>query len=73
MVLFSLIRNFASVKTNIINMVKMNQWILAAVLSVCSSMTTLAQERVMDYPRAEWSVAGEILMHTPGDELFDGV
>ena len=73
MVLFPLIRNFASVKTNIINMVKMNQWILAAVLSVCSSITTLAQERVMDYPRAEWSVAGEILMHTPGQELFDGV
>ena len=26
-----------------------------------------------DYPQAEWSVAGEILMHTPGQELFNGV
>ena len=27
----------------------------------------------MNYPRAEWSKAGDILMHTPGQELFDGV
>ena len=25
------------------------------------------------YPVAEWARAGSILMHTPGDELFDGV
>ena len=27
----------------------------------------------LDYPRAEWARAGEILMHTPGEELFCGV
>ena len=27
----------------------------------------------MVYPQAEWSVAGDILMHTPGQELFNGV
>ena len=27
----------------------------------------------MDYPHAEWDKAGVILMHTPGQELFDGV
>ena len=33
------------------------------------------QEQVceMDYPWAEWDKAGVILMHTPGQELFDGV
>ena len=25
------------------------------------------------YPKAEWSPACDILMHTPGQELFDGV
>lgn len=27
----------------------------------------------MSYPQAEWSEACEILMHTPGPELFNGV
>ena len=27
----------------------------------------------MTYPQAEWSKAGDILMHTPGQELFCGV
>ena len=27
----------------------------------------------MVYPVAEWDKAGEILMHTPWEELFDGV
>ncbi|MBQ7672002.1 MAG: hypothetical protein IJS49_02865 [Paludibacteraceae bacterium] len=31
------------------------------------------KEAVMGMPRAEWSKAGEILMHTPGEELFNGV
>ncbi len=33
----------------------------------------IAQKNRMDYPQAEWSKAGVILMHTPGQELFDGV
>jgi arginine deiminase len=33
-----------------------------------------AQETVeMVYPQAEWSKVGDILMHTPGQELFNGV
>ena len=35
------------------------------------SLNAAAQS--MDYPQAEWSVAGDILMHTPGQELFNGV
>lgn len=37
-----------------------------------SSFATLAQENVT-YPRSEWDYAKAILMHTPGEELFDGV
>lgn len=32
-----------------------------------------APEGEMAYPTAEWNKAGEILMHTPGAELFNGV
>jgi arginine deiminase len=33
-----------------------------------------AQETAeMVFPQAEWSKAGDILMHTPGQELFNGV
>ncbi len=32
-----------------------------------------AQDTKLDYPQAEWSRAGAILMHTPGQELFCGV
>ncbi|MBR6174745.1 MAG: hypothetical protein IKQ52_04075, partial [Bacteroidales bacterium] len=32
-----------------------------------------AQKNKVDYPQAEWSKASVILMHTPGQELFDGV
>ena len=47
-------------------------WI-AAMLAVCS-MGVNAQGTVeMVYPQAEWSKAGDILMHTPGQELFNGV
>ena len=36
-------------------------------------MQSRQDEGTMDYPRAEWDRAGVILMHTPGQELFDGV
>ena len=26
-----------------------------------------------EYPRSEWDYAKAVLMHTPGEELFDGV
>lgn len=32
-----------------------------------------ATAQTMVYPQAEWSLAGDILMHTPGQELFNGV
>ena len=39
-----------------------------------SCMGAHAQETAeMVYPQAEWSKAGNILMHTPGQELFNGV
>ena len=31
------------------------------------------QKGEMSYPKAEWNEAGEILVHTPGVELFNGV
>ena len=40
----------------------------AVVLVACGP-----QKGRMDYPVAEWDKAGEILMHTPWEELFDGV
>ncbi|MBQ9672972.1 MAG: hypothetical protein IJV34_09000 [Prevotella sp.] len=46
-------------------------WMLAAILA-CGA-TAQAQETVMTYPQAEWLKAGDILMHTPGQELFCGV
>ena len=50
-----------------------NQWMLAAILALCG-LTAQAQEAgKMVYPQAEWSKAGDILMHTPGQELFNGV
>ncbi|MBR4924990.1 MAG: hypothetical protein IKZ61_04475 [Prevotella sp.] len=41
--------------------------------SVKSLRDAIACDSMMDYPRAEWSRAGVILMHTPGEELFNGV
>ena len=46
---------------------------MATMLTICC-MGLQAQETVeMVYPQAEWSKAGDILMHTPGQELFNGV
>ena len=42
--------------------------LVATMLAACSR-----QQPCMDYPLAEWDKAGEILMHTPWEELFDGV
>ena len=35
-------------------------------------LSTWAQD-VITYPTTEWDKARAILMHTPGEELFDGV
>lgn len=47
-------------------------WIFAAIMTLCG-VTAKAQEATMAFPQAEWSKAGDILMHTPGSELFNGV
>ena len=39
----------------------------------CTPYNPVKPTGEMDYPRAEWDKAGEILMHTPGEELFAGV
>ena len=44
-----------------------------AMLMVGCKQQCQHEEGVMAYPKAEWDRAGEILMHTPGQELFDGV
>lgn len=46
------------------------------ILCIVATITLVACTRhqaPMDYPAAEWDKAGEILMHTPWEELFDGV
>lgn len=52
---------------------KMTRKWMVAVLTLCfiGAQAQVAVE--MAYPQAEWSKAGDILMHTPGQELFNGV
>ena len=47
----------------------------ASLLMLVGCTTKNLREQVCDwtYPHAEWDKAGVILMHTPGQELFDGV
>ena len=49
----------------------MKRILLSLLGAFTLSMSSTAQDMV--YPQAEWSVAGDILMHTPGQELFNGV
>ena len=46
---------------------------LAAILAICGAKTQAQDAAGMVYPQAEWTKAGDILMHTPGQELFNGV
>ena len=57
-------------------MKQIKTWVLPAILLFCVNNLCQAQqesEPAMAYPQAEWSQAGDILMHTPGEELFNGV
>ncbi|MBQ8720999.1 MAG: hypothetical protein IJY67_02470 [Paludibacteraceae bacterium] len=45
---------------------------LLLLLIFTTSLVVNAQKDTT-YPRSEWDYAKEILMHTPGEELFDGV
>ena len=49
------------------------QWAFVAILAICGATVHAQVETKMSYPQAEWSKAGDILMHTPGQELFNGV
>lgn len=51
-------------------------WLCMAMLLPAqkSAVSLPVQKNVgMTFPQAEWSQAGDILMHTPGQELFNGV
>ena len=53
-------------------MKEMRMWFVSMMALCC--MGVQAQETTeMVYPQAEWSKAGDILMYTPGQELFNGV
>ena len=53
---------------------KVRIWTLTVILVACNSINCVfAQKNKVDYPQAEWSKAAVILMHTPGQELFNGV
>ena len=49
----------------------MKQSILLFAILIIGVFSAYAQEEV--YPTSEWDYATAILMHTPGEELFDGV
>ena len=42
------------------------------IIALTASFNSFAQEN-STYPHSEWDYAKAILMHTPGEELFDGV
>lgn len=46
---------------------------MATMLVVCNMGVQAQETKEMVYPQAEWSKAGDILMYTPGQELFNGV
>ena len=47
--------------------------VLAVMLVGCATQGRQKQACELNYPQAEWDKAGVILMHTPGQELFDGI
>ena len=48
-------------------------FVVATLCTVCMVSCQPTPKNEMAYPQAEWSEAGDILMHTPGPELFNGV
>ena len=53
-------------------MKRIKMW-YAAIFALCSMGVQAQEPAEMVYPQAEWLTAGDILMHTPGQELFNGV
>ena len=55
------------------NNMKRGFFCIVVVLTLFA-VRAIAQEKAgMQLPQAEWTRAGDILMHTPGQELFNGV
>ena len=50
----------------------MRRTLLLLSFIVTTSIAALAQQN-LTFPNTEWDNAKAILMHTPGEELFDGV
>ena len=53
-------------------MKRIKMW-YTAIFALCSIGVQAQEPAEMVYPQAEWLKAGDILMHTPGQELFNGV
>ena len=47
--------------------------IVMTSMMLCPMGAEAQETKEMKYPQAEWTKAGDILMHTPGLELFNGV
>ena len=50
----------------------MKEKLFTVILFILTTISAFAQGNAT-YPRSEWDYARSILMHTPGEELFDGV
>ena len=52
----------------------LNKFLLIICLQLCGG-ASFAQTQTLapNYPKSEWQVADLILMHTPGEELFNGI
>ena len=50
----------------------MKEKLFMVILVILTTISAFAQGNAT-YPRSEWDYARSILMHTPGEELFDGV
>ena len=53
-------------------MKRIKMW-YTAIFALCNMGVQAQEPAEMVYPQAEWLKAGDILMHTPGQELFNGV
>lgn len=58
-------------KINPIILLHMKRILLALSLLIATSLPSFAQQTT--FPASEWDYAKAIIMHTPGEELFDGV
>jgi arginine deiminase len=47
--------------------------ITVVLLFIIASLQVASAQQITTYPRSEWDYAKAILMHTPGEELFNGV